>query len=341
MTLATIPGNSLTIRPELGQAANQAASLHTFAEWKARRAQNTIKRAAHELANFAEFLATLDNSEPLDLFSDPHAWQGITWGLVKAFITWQLKEGYSIGTVNLHLSTIKTFAKLATAAGALQTEQLALIRLVQSYSFKEGKRLDQKRSTTRRGHKKADFTALSSIQVMEILSLTDTSTDQGKRDRVLLELLLGLGLRVGELASLTAANFNLDAGTVTFYREKVSKEQTHELPAETLQAVREYLATCHEGGELPLLRGSRRGGKLGAYGMSTQAISDRVRSYGRMIGIDNLAAHDLRHTWATRAAAAGTALNDLVSAGGWTGYGRALRYIEAAKIANEGVKREA
>lgn len=122
MTLATTSGNSLTIRPELGQAANQAASLHSFDDWKARRAANTIKRTAHELANFADFLATLENSKPLDLFNDPHAWQGITWGLVKAFTQYQLQAGYSIGSVNLHLSTIKTFSKLATAAGVMQTE---------------------------------------------------------------------------------------------------------------------------------------------------------------------------------------------------------------------------
>jgi integrase len=109
------------------------------------------------------------------------------------------------------------------------------------------------------------------------------------------------------------------------------------LTADTLQAVREYLANHHQGGALPLLRRSRKGGQLGAYGMSTQAISDRVNYYGAMLGIDNLRAHDLRHTWATRAAAAGTDLKALVTAGGWAGYARPLAYIENAKIANEGV----
>ena len=342
MTLATINRNALTIAPELGRQANQAAQAHTFEEWKKRRATNTIRRAERELANFSQWLANIEHAAPLDLFSNPPAWQGVTWGLVKAFTQYMLQNGYAIGTVNLHLSTIKNFSKLATAAGAMQTETLRLIQLVQGYSRKEAGRIDEKRTgaqiQTRRGYKKADFIALSSVQAAEIKREPETATAQGRRDRVILTIFLGLGLRVGELAALTADNFDLDAGTVIFYREKVSKTQTHELNAETLAAVRDYLATDHQGGKLALLRSSRRGGKLGHYGMSTQAISDRVRFYGRSIGISNLSAHDLRHTWATLAAKNGTELNSLVTAGGWTGYGRALQYIETATIANEGVK---
>lgn len=341
MALATITNSSMTIAPELGQQANRAAENHVFNDWKARRATNTIRRTEAELGNFAAFLATLGNCEPLDLYNQPQAWQGVTWGLVKAFIQHMLQAGFALGTVNLHLSTIKTFARMAAAAGSLPTQELALIALVSGYSRKEGRKIDEKRAQanqdTRRGAKKADFTALSSIQAQQIKALPE-NTPQGQRDRVILTLLLGLGLRVGELAGLTADNFDLDQGRVTFYREKVSKTQTHELPLDALTAVREYLATQHEGGALPLLRASNRGGSLEAYGMTTQAINERVRYYGQRIGIDNLGPHDLRHTWATRAAAAGTDLKDLVSAGGWTGYGRALQYIEAAQIANEGVK---
>lgn len=341
MTIQAIHSNAVTFPAELGQAANQAAQAHVFEDWKARRAENTIRRAAAELANFAQFLADIDGREPLDLYADPRAWQGVTWGLVKAFAQHLLAEGYAIGTVNLHLSTVKTFAKLAAAAGTLPIQEHALIQLVQGYSTREAVKIDEKRTAanldTRRGAKKADFTALSSVQVQTIKAQPGNDP-QGKRDRVILALLLGLGLRVGELAALRADSFDLDAGTVTFYREKVNLTQTHELPQDALQAVRDYLATQHEGGARLLLRSSRKGGKLGHYGMTTQAISARVNYYGLQLGITNLAAHDLRHTWATRAAANGTELQHLVSAGGWTGYGRALQYIETAKIANEGVK---
>ena len=51
-----------------------------------------------------------------------------------------------------------------------------------------------------------------------------------------------------------------------------------------------------------------------------------------------LGVHELRHIWATIAARSGTPIDRLMHAGGWTSYAMPLRYIEAGKIANEGVK---
>jgi integrase len=90
----------------------------------------------------------------------------------------------------------------------------------------------------------------------------------------------------------------------------------------------------------PLLRGSRKGGSLADVGMSEQAITARVKSLGERLGLDHLSAHDLRHYWATAAARSGTPVDRLQQAGGWTSPAMALRYVEAAEIANRGVKLE-
>jgi len=58
------------------------------------------------------------------------------------------------------------------------------------------------------------------------------------------------------------------------------------------------------------------------------------RASARLIG---LSAHDLRHYWATRAALNGTPLDRLQDAGGWSSPAMPLRYVENAKIANQGV----
>ncbi|MEO8393031.1 MAG: tyrosine-type recombinase/integrase [Chloroflexota bacterium] len=62
-------------------------------------------------------------------------------------------------------------------------------------------------------------------------------------------------------------------------------------------------------------------------------ITARVRD----LGVQRLSAHDLRHSWATRAARNKTAAFDLRDAGGWNSLAMPSRYVEAAKIANEGV----
>ena len=76
-----------------------------------------------------------------------------------------LIRGYTIGTVNNHLSTIKTYAKLAVKSGAIPSDDYAMIRMVSGYSHKEAQRIDEQREAanleTRLGNKKAGFLVLS------------------------------------------------------------------------------------------------------------------------------------------------------------------------------------
>ncbi|MEO8393944.1 MAG: hypothetical protein ABI700_13215, partial [Chloroflexota bacterium] len=107
--------------------------------------------------------------EALRLYSDPAAWSGITYGLVAGFVRWQLQNGYAIASINVRLSTVKQYAKLAFQAGALGAEPHALIRTITGYQFKEQKRVDEKRSAegaaTRVGAKKAESVKLTVVQV--------------------------------------------------------------------------------------------------------------------------------------------------------------------------------
>jgi integrase len=71
--------------------------------------------------------------------------------------------------------------------------------------------------------------------------------------------------------------------------------------------------------------------------MTARALTACVRDLGAAVGLVGLSAHDLRHYWATRAARNGTPLDRLQDAGGWSSPAMPLRYVEAAKIANQGV----
>jgi integrase len=150
--------------------------------------------------------------------------------------------------------------------------------------------------------------------------------------------MLDLGLRVGEVAALTVDCFDLGAETLTFYRPKVDRQQTHELKNGCLAAARAWI----ESGDAPALgniwRTSRKGGGLQDAGWSIRAITKRVAALGELVGAPSLSAHDLRHSWATQAARNGTSLDRLQDAGGWSSLAMPGRYIEAAKIANKGVK---
>jgi integrase len=324
-----------------GEAANQAAASAVFVDYRSRKAGNTVRRQDADLVTFAEYLAQAagrDAPTGEALATTPEAWSGITWGLVEGFAKWMLLEGYAVGTVNLKLSTVKTYAKLAAKAGAVSPQELALIRSVSGYSHREGKRLDVQREQagipTRNGDKKAEAVSVTKTQADRLKAQPDTP--QGRRDALLMGLLLDLGLRVSEVAALTVEGVDLQASEVRVVRPKVDKVQTHRLVNGLQGAMAAYLE--HDASTSgPLLRRSRKGGELTGAGMSTRSITQRVRVLGKQAGIEGLSAHDCRHYWATQAARNGTPLDRLMDAGGWASPAMPMRYVESARVANEGV----
>ena len=334
--------NTLTTTNDLltqaGQAANKAAGAAAFVDYRSRKADNTLRRQAADLALFGQFLADV-GTQAGDLATDPESWAGITWGLVTAYARWQLTRGYAVSSINGHLSTVKIYSKLAAKAGAITPQELAMIHTVEGYSHKEIKHVDEKRTAagvgTRKSTKKADPVSLTPAQVKQLKA--QPNTPQGRRDRLMLCLMLDLGLRVGELAALTVDCFNLAESTLTFYRAKVDRTQTHKLINGCRAAARDWLNS----GDAPAIgnvwRSSRKGGELAGAGMTERGITKRVAALGAAIGVSGLSAHDLRHNWATQAARNGTPLDRLQDAGGWSSLAMPGRYIEAAKIANTGI----
>jgi integrase len=348
---------------EVGQIANTVAVRHIFDDYHARRSTNTLRRQFGDLALFARYLVEvgawdmlLDAPTPeaeaaqraLDLQTNPLTWKGITWGLVAGFLRWQLQQGYAVASINVRLSTVKKYAALAFQAGVIDAHEHALIRTVMGYTRKESKQIDEKRSEAeqptrivRKGAKKPDAVRIPDDVAAELKN-GQPDTPQGRRDGLLICLLLDHGLRCGEVALLKVNNFNLIDGSMTFYRPKVDKVQTHTLSRDTRRALAAWVnfGDCPESTEEPILRASNKAGKLTHAGMIERAITKRVKFLGEAVGVVGLSAHDCRHWWATRASRKGTDPFALQEAGGWNSLAMPRRYVEAARIANEGVKLE-
>lgn len=342
---------SLTGRDALimvGKMANDYADGDIFNDFNGRKADNTLRAYRSDLGSFADFLsdaskgAVTVTAEALQ--TAPDAWTGVTWGLVAAFVQWLLKSGASVATVNRKLAAVKVYAALAAEAGAIDGQDAAKIaKRVHGFTGKTARNVDRERTTagtpTRQSTKKAVHVSLTADQVKALKTHPDTP--QGRRDALLMTLLLDHGLRVGEAALLTVDDFErADNGDMMmrFYRPKVGKEQRHRLSDDTLRALTAYMQhDAPERGSL-LFRQSAKGGQLktGA-GISERNLSERVRTIGGRIGIDNLSAHDCRHSWATRAVAGKTDAFALRDAGGWASLAMPSRYVEAAAIANERV----
>jgi integrase len=337
---------ALIVRQTIEQAgivANVAAARHIFSDYQARKSSNSLRAHATDLQTFVAYLcaAGVDCPTADELQSYPESWAGVTHGLVRGFVVWMLQQGLALASVNRKLSTVKVYAGLAAQAGSLSSADLALLKAVSGYSAKEFKRVDEKRastgSATRQGAKKQTSTTLTLEQV-KTLKHQPLDTPQGRRDAVLMALLLDHGLRVGELAALQVTEVNLKTGELRFYRSKVNKLQTHRLTPDALAALRAYLAHGDAPALGPLLRGSQKGGELTGLGMSERSITRRVDLLGERTGVANLSAHDLRHSWATRAIRKGTDPFALQQAGGWTSMQTVRKYVDESAIANEGVR---
>ncbi len=354
LVVAPVPSLALA-----AAAADHAAASSVFAAFQTRKAPHTRRRHQADLACFRTYLAAAGVGTG-ELYHDPLAWQGITWGLVAGFVQWQLQQGYAIGSVNVRLATVKTYCQLALHAGTLDHDAYIRIKAVKGYSHTEGRHVDQARVTTRTGRKKATAVSLTAAQARQ-LKRQPTNTPQGRRDALLMCLLLDHGLRVSEIAGLRVEHVNLAEGILTFYRPKVDLVQTHALTGDTLRAALLYINTDAPTAG-PLLPGSRKtrhlskekmkGGTptarpqpegnanapLQPRGMTTGALNKRVGFLGAQIGLHGLSPHDCRHYWATSATRGGTDLKSLQDAGGWKSPAMPLRYVESQAIANQGVK---
>jgi len=317
----------------LGQLANSYTARSVFTDYQQRMAANTKRRQLDDLQLFSRFLAEASLQIAAESFySTPEAWAPITYGLIEAFTRWQLSQGYAIESINVRLATIKKYCALAAKAGTVSPDEIALIKLVQGFRQKEGRNADELRERSRVGHKKAEPVQISFDQAQALKQQPDTP--QGRRDALLMCLLLDHGLRCGEVADLPTQAIHLTSGTLTFYRRKVDKTQTHELTRDTLVAASRYFASCQPGPYL--LLGSRKGGLLQGR-MSERSITDRARVLCERIGLYGASAHDGRHAWATFAVRGGTDLKTLQDAGGWNSLEMPSRYAASQKIANKGV----
>lgn len=325
--------------PQLGQVANQVARAHVFTNYRERKSANTLRRQDADLAKFAEFIRST-GTEITDL-STPAAWTGVTWGLVEAFRNWLLRQGYAVGSVNVRLSTVKTYAKLAAKAGAISPAEYAMIATVDGYSHREQRRIDEQRQdagiATRSGDKKSESVTFSARKAAQLKQIHVDPLEDGpqlRRDALLMCLLIDHGLRVSEVAGLTIGDVNLDAGEICFYRPKVDNRGCHSLTRDTAAAAAAYIHTDRSEAEKsdPLFVGSTKGGDLTGDAMSKRGINKRVRYLGEQVGIDGLSPHDCRHYSATRDAKNGKPIQFMMEKFGWTSPAMAIRYIEAAEV---------
>ena len=151
---------------------------------------------------------------------------------------------------------------------------------------------------------------LSVEETQNLMEKPEAGTPLGLRDRAILELLYGTGLRVSELISLHVADVNLEEGTVRALG-KGNKQRIVPAGQHAVAAVEEYLGESRpvllKSRQAPWLFVSRRATRL-----TRQSIWLLLARYGRLAGIGKeVTPHLLRHSFATHMLARGADLRSL------------------------------
>jgi len=222
-------------------------------------------------------------------------------------------ETLSPSTVNVRLSAARKLVEEARRNGMLGAEEAASLSDVPNI----------RQQGTRLGN------WLTREQARELLQVPDRSTLGGKRDYVILALLVGCALRRQELATLDLQTIQLREGrwVLSDMEGKGRRIRTVAVPVWVKQGIDAWMtaAAIDEG---RLLRSIRKGGKVGE-GLSDWAVWDVVQRSAKEIGIQRFGAHDLRRTCAKLCRKAGGDLEQIKFLLGHSSIQTTERYLGA------------
>jgi integrase len=156
--------------------------------------------------------------------------------------------------------------------------------------------IEKVRGPSRRGVRLGNWLTLQ--QVEELLSLPDHDTTIGKRDRALLAVLLGAGLRRAEAAALTFDHIQQRDGrwAIVDLVGKHERVRTVPIPGWCKVAV-DMWADAVELRRGRVLRPLNRAGRLTGPTLTVETIFHIVKMYGARMEVP-MSPHDLRRTFA-------------------------------------------
>jgi integrase len=156
------------------------------------------------------------------------------------------------------------------------------------------------------------FKAAIQCAIIEILRISDAAGVKGLRDRAILAVLLGCGVRRAEAASLTFDHIQQrDARWILVdLLGKRNKVRSVPAPNWTKVAIDEYAASAGLKDGI-VFRPINKGGRITGPRMTEQAIYNVVLHYARGLSIGKLAPHDLRRTFAKLAYRGGSGLDQI------------------------------
>lgn len=229
--------------------------------------RNTIEAYGRDLRRYVRYLSEKGITSPDDVARRD----------VEGYLEELSSVGLAASSVERALSAIKSFHRFMVAEQITRNHPTADLPLP-----KTAKRLPD---------------VLTIDQAQALLDQPFPQTATGQRDRTMLEVLYGCGVRASELVGLDVSDVYLDEEVVRVFG-KGSKERIVPLMGTAKSAMESYLESWRpelQGiGRSPAVFLSVRGRRV-----TRQTVYTTVERAGRLVGIEGLHPHTLRHSFAT------------------------------------------
>jgi len=135
---------------------------------------------------------------------------------------------------------------------------------------------------------------LTEEEIDRLFAMPDISTEEGIRDRAMLELMYAAGLRVSELVTLKQAEVDVHSGVVNCHG-KGSKERRVPVGKSAIHWLQQYASVKAGYGKSPYPNLFLHRGKP----LTRHLAWTMIKTYAEKIGLEHVSPHTLRHSFAT------------------------------------------
>ena len=253
--------------------------------------EHTLRNYASDLAQFHDYFAPADSQTGARRHVDIRQIDHIT---IREWLSSLHAAQKRKTSVARKLAALRTFFQFLVREGVVETNPAKLVATP---------RLEKKLPNH-----------LSIEDAIRFIETPDTETDLGKRDRAILELLYGTGVRVSELVKLDLRDIDFK-GKLVRVTGKRRKQRIVPFGDPALHALLNYMTV--RGNFLQNAPPEERDTQ--AVFLNYQGTRITTRSVGRMVdkyiticaGLHNISPHSLRHSFATHLLDSGADLRDI------------------------------
>lgn len=259
--------------------------------------QNTVEAYQRDIASFTLFLEK-NTIKSIDAVEQEH---------IVAFLSHLNKQGYATSSISRALIAVKVFFRFLKREGIVKNNAAYYLDSPKLWQLIPD--------------------VLSTEEVKALLEQPDIDTFAGARDKAILEVLYGSGLRVSELCTLSI--YDVDDEFVKVFG-KGKKERLVPVGRKAIQAIDHYLSNFRclfDSDKMQTLFLSKKGKPIDRIQV-WRMIKERARQTGI---IKNIFPHTLRHSFATHLLDNGADLRVIQELMGHANIKSTDRYVHVSK----------